>query len=166
MELIRWFFKKILFNRLAFILAAMVLQFSILINVILRFNEHFTFFYGGNLLLSVLLVWRVANNRSNPVYKIAWIVLIFILPIFGALFYIFFGGNKLSRRTRKRMKFIEEKTKEILAPYPKQLILDEIELRNQDAANQSRYIQNYSYYPPYKNTICEYLPTGEKNLNG
>jgi cardiolipin synthase len=164
MELIRWFFKKILFNRLAFIVAAMVLQFSILINVILRFNEHFTFFYGGNLLLSVLLVWRVANNRSNPVYKIAWIVLIFILPIFGALFYIFFGGNKLSRRTRKRMKFIEEKTKEILAPYPKQLILDEIELRNQDAANQSRYIQNYSYYPPYKNTICEYLPTGEKKF--
>ena len=68
MELIRWFFKKILFNRLAFIVAAMVLQFSILINVILRFNEHFTFFMVEIAVSAACLASH--NNRATPYIKL------------------------------------------------------------------------------------------------
>ena len=58
------------------------------------------------------------------------------------------------------MKYIGDKTRESLGEFP-QLVLDELSSQNLDAANQSRYIYNYSYYPPYNQTISEYLPSGE-----
>jgi len=53
-------------------------------------------------MVSVLLI---INSKSNPAYKIAWIIPILLFPIFGGLFYIFFGRNKLSKKEKKRMKY-------------------------------------------------------------
>jgi cardiolipin synthase len=105
-----------------------------------------------------VVLW-IINDRSNPAYKIAWIISILLFPIFGGLFYIFFGRNKLDKRTRLKMKYIADKTREELESKP--FILEEIVSKDESAANQSRYIQEYSCYPPNKNTICEYLPIGE-----
>jgi len=153
------FLRKILFRRATLTIIAIVLQLLVLIAVINRFNNYFVYFYGITMFISIVVVLKIINNKSNPAYKIAWIIPILIFPIFGGLFYIFFGGNKTSKRTKRRMKFIEDKTLEVLVP--QKLILDEMGLLSESASNQSRYIQNYSYYPPYKNTASEYLPTGE-----
>lgn len=153
------FLKKILNSRVLITVIAMALQLFVLIGVILKFNDYFAFFYVGSILVSLVVVLAILNNRSNPVYKIAWIIPILIFPIFGGLFYIFFGVGKLSERRRHSMNSITEKTKEICQP--RQEIIDEIEAQNEDAAFQSRYIQNYSCFPPYKQTFSEYLPIGE-----
>ena len=57
------------------------------------------------------------------------------------------------------MKYIEFKT--IYALTPQSMILQEMGIYNEDSMNQSRYIQNCSYYPPYTNTYTEYLPIGK-----
>lgn len=154
--------RKFMLHRILLIIIALVLQLLVLIGVILSLNDYFTFFYVGSILISVGVVLWILNNNSNPAYKIAWIIPILIFPIFGGLFYIFFGGNYLSKRTRKRMKYIEDKTKEILLSNPE--VIEEIKFSSEDAANQARYIQDYSFCPPYKNTTAEYLPTGEKKF--
>ena len=153
------FIRKFLFHRAAFIFFSLALQFLALIGVIIRFNDYFAYFYGGSILVSMVAVLWIINDKSNPAYKIAWIIPILIFPIFGGLFYIFFGRNKLNKRTKNSMKFIGDKTKEALIS--QQFILDEIGLHNENAANQSRYIQNYSYCPPIKNKFSEYIPMGE-----
>jgi cardiolipin synthase len=158
----REYLNKISNSRVLITIMALALQLLALIGVILRFYNYFAFFYAGSIIISLLVVLFILNNKSNPVYKIAWIIPILILPIFGGLFYIFFGVNKLSKKRKLSMKSIFEKTKETLHPQPD--IIAEIESLNNNAGNQSRYIQNYSYYPPYRNTFCEYLPTGEQKF--
>lgn len=153
------FIRKFLFHRIALIIVAMTLQLLVLIGVIIRFNEYFAYFYGGSLVLSAAAVIWVVNSRSNPVYKLAWVIPILLFPIFGGLFYIFFGRNKLNKRTKGHMRFIGEKSREVLEPRPN--IIEEMAGYNESAANQSRYITHYSYYPPYNNTTTLYLPTGE-----
>ncbi len=153
---------KILFHRVIFVAISLIIQLLILIGVILKFNEFFTYFYILSLIFSLVIVLLIINNNSNPAYKIAWIVPILMFPIFGGLFYIFFGGNKLSRRTRKKMKTIEEKIKESLQP--KESIIEQIATYNEAAAHQSRYIQDYAYSPPYSNTEAYFLPDGEKKF--
>lgn len=153
------YIRKFAFHRAVIIALALSLQLAALIVIILKLNDYFAFFYGASIFISLIVVLFIVNNNSNPAYKIAWIIAILIFPIFGGVFYIFFGGNKLTKRTRKRMKYIEDKTLEALVINP--AILKEMAGFNEDALNQSRYIQNYAYYPPYKNTITEYLPTGE-----
>lgn len=153
------FFRKHLFHRAAFISVAMILQLMILIGVILRFSNYFVLFYWANIFISIVAVLYIINNNSNPAYKIAWIIPILLFPIFGGLFYVFFGGNKLSKREKNKMKSIENKMREAMMLQP--LISDEIMNHSGNAAIQSKYIRNSSYCPLYKNTASEYLPTGE-----
>ena len=154
--------KKLLNSRVLITLIALALQLLALISVILWFYDYFAFFYAGSVIISLLAVLFILNSRSNPIYKIAWIIPILIFPIFGGFFYFFFGVDKISNRRKRSMKTIFEKTKDTLQPQPD--IIAELDRRNNNAGNQSRYIQNYSYYPPYRETYCEYLPTGEQKF--
>ena len=153
------FVRKTLLNRIVFIILAIGLQLLVLVDVIIRFNDYFAFFYGASILVSIVAVLWIINNRDNPAYKIAWIIPILLLPIFGGVFYLFFGKNKLSKRMKQKMQFITDKTREALIPEPG--IFEEMGARSENARNQSRYIQNYADYPPFKNTYTEYLPIGE-----
>lgn len=153
------FIRKFLLNRAIFISFTILVQLIVLIGVILVFNDYFIYFYWISLFISTVSVLLIINSKSNPAYKIAWIIPILLFPIFGGLFYIFFGRNKLSKKEKKRMKFIEDKMKDELLP--QELILDEIKVQNKAAANQSKYIQNYAYSPVYNNTETQYIPIGE-----
>ncbi|GAE87121.1 cardiolipin synthetase [Acetivibrio straminisolvens JCM 21531] len=113
--------------------------------------------------MSVVAVFWIVNGKSNPSYKIAWIIPILLFPIFGGLFYIFFfGGKKLSRYEKEKLRSIGFKVKNALVPDP--MVLSEIMLHDDGAAVQSRYIQNIAYYPPHKNSTAEYLSIGEKKF--
>ena len=89
---------RLLFHRLIFAGAALVLQLAVLLVVLLRFNEYFVYFYAVSIAVSVVVVLYIINNRSNPAYKIAWITPILLAPVFGGMLYLLFGGNRLSRR--------------------------------------------------------------------
>lgn len=154
--------RKFLFHRATLVSLAIIIQLVILIGLIWKFDDYFEFFYGISLLLSLLAVVWIINHDTNPVYKLAWIIPILLFPVLGGLFYLFFGGNRLSNRTRKRMRFMEDKCREAMLPHHE--VLKDIRTLSQQAGIQSKYIEKYSLYPPYSNTFTEYLSTGEKKF--
>lgn len=149
---------KILLHRLAIVIFMLVLQILALVIMILKFNNYFVYFYAFCVLLSLLVLLHVINNKSNPSYKIAWMLPILIFPIFGGLFYILFGGNKLSNRTRKKMNMIKFKMQSI--DFDEETI-GILECENVVAARQANYIQKNSKLPIHNNTYTEYYSTGE-----
>jgi cardiolipin synthase len=151
--------RKLLMSRALFFGIAIAAQLLILIGIITRFNQYFALFYGISILISILALLWIINYNTNPVYKFAWIIPILLFPVFGGLFFLLYGGNKLSKRRKKRMISIAENTKKALQADA--VILAEIKSQNETAFNQSTYIQNGSEYPPYHNWISEYLPRGE-----
>lgn len=156
------FIRKFLFHRSTFIFFALLIQLGTLIGVILRFSNYFVFFYGISISISIVVIINILNNQTKPAYKIPWIILILIFPIFGGLIYVLFGRYKLNKRLKKKMRSIE--TKMIDALLAHDYVLEDIELQNEVAANQSKYIRNYAYCPPYTNTVLEYFPIGEKKF--
>lgn len=154
---------KLIFHRATFFGAAIAIQIIFLVEAIRRFNEYFVYFYGVFSVFSIVVVLWIVNNNSNPSYKIAWIIPILIFPIFGGLFYVMFGNNRLSEGMRRKMKVIERKTVHVMKSGD--AILEEMEKQSATAANQSRYIQNYAYCPPFKNTETEFFPLGENMFN-
>ena len=42
-------------------------------------------------ILSILLVLWIVNKEINPSYKLAWTILILVLPVFGMVVYLLFG---------------------------------------------------------------------------
>lgn len=148
---------KLLFHRVFYIGAAILLQIIVLIAMIYRFQSYFVYFYAVSLLISGIAVIAIANGRSKPGYKIAWIILIMLFPIFGGLFYLIFGG-KPGKRTRNKMQGIAVKMDEVLTADNIVSDYDHIEA---DAARQMVYIYDYANCPGYSNTMTKYLPSGE-----
>ena len=99
-------FKKIsqfIFRRVVIVALLLVIQVAVFAFFFFRFSHYSVIFYGVSLFCSLVAVFAIVSSRSNPAYKIAWIILIMSLPIFGGPFYLLFGFNKLSRHTRKKM---------------------------------------------------------------
>lgn len=153
------FLKKLLLHRITFVFVSILVQIVVLVWAVFKLDEYFVYFYGISVFISMLSVLAITNSNSNPAYKIAWIIPILSLPVLGGLFYVFFGGSKLNRRTRKKMKYIALKSSEALSS--KDDILADIKDKNPIAGIQSTYIKDYAFCPPYDNTYVEYFPLGE-----
>lgn len=150
---------RMLLGRVGFCGMLIALQALILIVVIWRFQHLFVYFYALCVLLSLIVVMTILNNRLNPAYKIAWIIPIMVFPVFGGLFYILFGSDQTRLKFLKEMSPINDKMKQSLRQ--EMAITSELEEDNKYAANQSRYIFDYALCPIYKNSTTEYLTPGE-----
>lgn len=153
---------RLLFSRAFWVNLSIIIQALTLIIVIWKFANYFIYFYAICLLLSVAAVIWIINGHTNPAYKIAWIIPILTFPIFGGLFYLLFGGNKVSNRTKRKMREINETLTESLIQNEE--VLNELERIDKGAANQVRYIKDYSFSPIYKYTSSEYLTPGERKF--
>lgn len=149
-------------QRPVFFLISLAIQIYILMLVILQFRDHFFYFYIASIVLGIILVIYILNGKSNPSYKIAWIVPILILPIFGATFYLIYGGNKLSKREKGKMKNQNIKMRNALIQDDN--VLSNLREESIYAKNQAQYILNYANCPIYQNSYNEYLPSGEKKF--
>ena len=65
-----------------------VLQALLLFGIIWKLNNYFVYFYAASVLLSLLLTLRIINNKSNPAFKIAWLIPILLFPVLGGLVYL------------------------------------------------------------------------------
>jgi len=154
------FLVKFLLHRITLIIIAIILQAVVLIGAIMFFHDSFEFFYAGSLLISSIAVLWIINNNKNPAYKIAWIIPILIFPVLGGLFYVFFGGNRMSGRMKRETQRIIDSLMEAL---PDNLNAgNEPEGFSENSLIQSRYIRNASSFPVYKNTKTYYYSIGEE----
>lgn len=151
--------KNVLFDRLALVVLSILAQIITLIIIILRFSNYLVIFNTIFSIISILAVLYILNSRSDPAYKVAWIIPIMIFPIFGGLFYLMVGGTGLTDKMKKRMSQITEKMKECLNQ--NQETLDNLKQESNVAFNQSRYIEKYTLCPVYNNSSTEFLPSGE-----
>ena len=150
---------KILFHRAAFMLTYFILQFLLWGYLTITFSRAFVYFYWFCLALSVVAVLLVVSNRSDPGYKIAWIIPIMAFPLFGGLGYLIFGGNRLSRRMRRKLRRIDEDMQHALSrDYKADWVHRTAGAR---AGGQCRYLEQYAHCPVYGGTQTTYFPVGE-----
>lgn len=151
--------KNVLFNRFVVVALSILVQLSTFIIITWRFSSYFVLFDFAFTIISVLAVIYILNSRSDPAYKIAWIIPIMLFPIFGGLFYLMVGGTGLSGSMKKRMFQITEKMKESL--HQDQETLSFLQQENNVAYNQGKYIEKYTLCPVYNNSSTEFLSSGE-----
>ncbi|MFR6100042.1 MAG: PLDc N-terminal domain-containing protein [Longibaculum sp.] len=56
--------------------------------------------------LSMAVVLWLVNKDENSSYKLSWIILILVFPVFGGLLYLMIGNKKPSRRLRHRIQHV------------------------------------------------------------
>ena len=148
----------LLSSRLPFIVLFLLIQIGAIWGILAFFQEKFILFYVFCLAMSLLVALYIINSDKNPAYKMAWLIPILILPVFGALLYVMFGVHWTSRRRREQKKRLGQQYRQAFADLP--LLLPQLREENLDAALQAGYLIQ-SGAPLYAGSSCRFLPRGE-----
>ena len=149
---------RILFHRSVLVGVALLAQIVTLVLMVTSFSEHVAFFYWSCIALSILAALAIMSSRSEPGYKIVWLLLVVIFPVFGGVFYLLMGGCRVPKRTARRLEDIGRKFALALREDFK---ADDLLVLGEDAAGQARYLENYAACPAYTNTETEYFALGD-----
>jgi cardiolipin synthase len=151
--------KKMLFQRVVMVCLSIAAQVAFFVLMIWHFQNLNEWVYVGLLLLSAAVSLFIISKNTNPAYKIAWVVPILLFPVFGGLFYLMLGGNRLSARQRRKMNSVEKNLRRHLPQNPEthRHLAD----YSQIGAIESRYLQRVAGCPVYQHTTTEYFPLGD-----
>ena len=150
---------RIIFGRTAFVVLFMAIQVGILFGAFRWLEEYMHIVYAISILLSAAVIIYIFNEPINSSFKMAWIVPVLVIPVFGVLLYIFvqmqFQTKLMARRLKKNIGDT--------AVYLKQD--REVQERIREASRRSShlidYMKDHAGYPAYGNTHVEYFPLGE-----
>ncbi len=146
-------------HRVVSIAIFVIIQAFVLVSMFVLFRGYFAYYYIVCIAITVGVTMHIVRSDSNPEYKIAWIIPIMLLPIFGGLFYLVYGKRRPNRRERKRLELAQNMQDRLLSRLSN--ASGEIDYENPDAAIQSRYITANVGTPPFCNTRARYFPLGE-----
>lgn len=152
-------YAKLLFQRFIMVSFCIIIQIAFLllsVGVLSGYSRWFTMIMN---IFTWSAVIAIVSKRTDPGYKIAWIIPILALPVFGILFYLLFGGNRLSRRLKRRMRDVEQIHRDNLRQDP--AVLEREAKLSPDAVLQSSYISGIACCPVYQDTETVYYPCGE-----
>ena len=114
------------------------------------------------MVLSLIAVLHIVSKKDKGAYKLIWVFLILVLPLFGGLLYILVHIQMLANRYDKRFTRGEEKARKYLSLMDDGYAVAAEHLP--DAMPQVRYLQHYAGFPIYTESNAKYLSSGEMKL--
>lgn len=151
---------QFLFGRI-FITAILILvQVAWFTVFLLKLTEYSVWIHAAFSLLSLFIVLYLIKNDDNSSFKIGWIVLVMLMPVFGGVLYTLFGSKLPANKMRKRLAVRHSE----LAPQLGSDMTAAAALQREDLRtySRSRYITDSSAYPVWQNTSTTYYPLGEE----
>jgi len=136
-----------------------VIQLVFLLWLIIRLSEYFVAINFCLTALSVIMSLYILDKNENPSYKLAWVILLMALPIFGGLIYALFGGQKVPKALQKRDHESQENRQGIV--HQDQELLDQLEKSDPIAHKQAKYLWENADFPLYQRTKTTFFPLGE-----
>ena len=93
---------RVIFSRSGLILVLLALQVLFLFTIFHWFEEFLPHIYGGTVIFSLFMVLFLLNSSLDPTAKLTWLVVIMLLPVFGALLYLYTQKNIGHRALKDR----------------------------------------------------------------
>lgn len=153
---------SIVFSRTAIIVLLLALQVLALFGVFRWFGDFLPHIFGGTVLFSVAMVLYLLNSRLDASAKLTWLLVITLMPVFGALMYLFTQSDLGHRTLRNRAADMMEQTKDLLTTPAG--TMERLEQQAPGAASLARYLDRCGSFPVYENTAVTYFPLGEKKF--
>ncbi len=154
-KLFRLFKSRLVLVGLAILLQ--VLWWALFMSRLTSYSVFFNVFFQ---LISIGILLYLIRKDENSAYKIAWIILVMGVPLFGGVLYLMVGNKKPSKRLAVKMAAVKMEMKEALSQ--NQWILKEIRAQDPAVAGNLHYIGEFGAYPVWKNTEVSYFSVGEQ----
>ena len=154
----KWF--RVLLRRRIQVALLLILQIAFLIWLL----------YGGviqsrivDVLLTVVsfaVALHVVSKRDKGAYKIAWLFIILLFPPAGGIFYLLCHVQRSTRRFRRDIETINDKTRQLFLLCGDKL--GEFSQAHPQQETSVAYLQHYAGFPVFEHTKTRYLTPGEE----
>ena len=150
---------RVVFRRRVFVILTLLVQIAFLVSLVTGAGIHFQYTNWILRILSIVVCVHILNKHAKAAYKITWIFLNMLFPIFGGILYIFFNLQSNPRKFRRLIKkniqdshsafyLSGNRLPDLLKAYP-------------EFGPQAYYLQDYAGFPVYANTQSRYFDSGE-----
>lgn len=146
----------IVFGRTMIILALLALQFFILFGLMFSAEKYIPYLFGSISAFTAIMLIIVLNTAEDASVKLSWCFFIGIMPVFGALMYLFIRldiGHRLEQKTIKRML-------KMTAGYLPENTEVYSGITDKRQHNLAKYLKNNSF-TAYSGSDATYFPLGE-----
>lgn len=156
------FFRLIYSNKLfAFIM--LFVQIAILTIGYFWLDEFYFYVRIVMTVLSLGLAIYEINKTGEPEFKIAWIMLIAFIPIFGTVLYMFLHLAPMSGELNRAYFAQQCITRKFLQQ--DEDVMEELNKTHKQAPGLAKYLKKYSGSPVYTNTNVGYFSEGQFAIN-
>ena len=157
-KLLKSWFRKLLRRRLFIVLLLALQLFTILYYLI---DQSTVSAVIGNLLkiISLLVALHIISKRTKEAYKLTWVFIILILPVFGGIFYLLFRYQTRSNKLIRAVETLSQNTKSAYALTPS--VYEKATEQTPAHARQIEYLEKHSGFPVFENTTTKHLSPGE-----
>lgn len=155
-------FAHIIFSRLGIIFLLFILQVLFLFSVFYRFGEFLPHVLGSTMLFTIVMVLYLINGTIDPTAKITWLIIIMLIPVFGALLFWYTQSEIGHRAVKRRLEEVYSATGENLLQ--KEDVLSALEEASPDDAALARYLQRSGCFPVFSDTQVTFFPLGEEKF--
>ena len=122
-------------------------------------SEYNVILFGATSILSAILVVVEVNRDEEPLFKLTWVILIAIIPVFGVLLYIYLHMDFLKYDIANAQKRVQS----LIAPHIKsdEELINEVRTRDAGEAGFLKYLSKCGGAAAYRNTSVKYYPLGD-----
>lgn len=150
---------KVIFGRTVLLFLALIIQAVVMLFFMLKLSEYLEYYYGVGLLISVCMLIYILNSDENPAYKLAWGIPVALLPVFGAIFYLFVHIQPYRKMIDNRLKDIGYDTAGFMKQDP--LVMRELEEKDAQVKKFAEYMNRVGPFPLCKNSDAKYYSLGD-----
>lgn len=79
-----------------------IIQVFMIVNLAIHLSEYYVAFDTIMSIIAFICVLHIYGRPDNSAFKLSWIVLILIFPVFGLAIYILFGRPSLLKTVQKK----------------------------------------------------------------
>lgn len=149
---------KLIYSNKFFAITTLLIQLGLIGLFVFYFKSNSGIFFLASYLASAILIIFEVNRHEESGFKVTWIMLIAVIPVFGWFFYIYTHTDMISKNimrsqlsTREQLRAIREDDSDVLREMTE----------NHHPSSLARYLSGAADYSVYKNTMFTYYNIGE-----
>lgn len=150
---------RFLFERRVHLILLILLQIIFFAYLIIN-GSHYSFINVTLMIVSILVALHITSMHDKVAYKLIWVFLILLFPLFGGLFYLLFKFQSSTRRFSKQLDKVGKKTKSLYF-MPNKNKINYSNIKN-DYGTLVNYLQDFSSFPLYDQSESRFLSSGEE----
>ncbi|MGI5976839.1 MAG: cardiolipin synthase [Candidatus Limivicinus sp.] len=148
-----------IFSRFGLFLLLLLIQAGLLAAAFIWFEDFLPHIYGGTIIFTLGMVIYLLNTSIDPTGKITWLVIIMLMPVFGALLFLYtqeeVGHRKLKKLANQRIEETRDKIPQ------SEETAEALKKENPGVAGLHNYVARSGCYPIYGNSQVTYFPLGD-----